>query len=172
MSLQFLTVEMIECATQNDGFVDQTQFKTNSQYVFDSLKFSADALDVVNTYIRRIRPLCKPKCEYVILTTNGTQYTAFCNAMSLLTHEAIGKHITPTRYRAIVESESVVRLEKDKQALISLDQKHSSYVAKRCYQKKLSRDVAEGGAEAMKELVGEGRDNHTGVLATVLFYRH
>ena len=26
MSLQFLTVEMIECATQNDGFVDQTQF--------------------------------------------------------------------------------------------------------------------------------------------------
>ena len=119
-------------------------------------------------YIRIIRPLCKPKCNYVILTTNGTQYTAFCNAMSILTHEAIGKHITPTRYRAIVESESVVRLDKEKQAIISHDQKHGSIIAKRCYQKKLSREVAEDGANAMKELVGEERDQHTGVLASAL----
>ena len=135
MSLQFLTMEMIDLATKNGGFVDQSQFKTNDQYGFDSLKFSNDALDVVNTYIDRIRPLCMPKCEFVLLTTSGKQYTAFCNALSLLTHEAIGKHITPTRYRAIVESESVVRLDKDKQAIISKDQKHSSAVARRYYQK-------------------------------------
>ena len=168
MSLQFLTLEMIDLATKNGGFVDQTQFKTNDQYGFDSLKFSKDALDVVNTYINRIRPLCKPRCEFVILTTCGTQYTAFCNALSLLTHESIGKHITPTRYRAIVESESVVRLDKDKQEVISKDQKHSSGCARKYYQKRLSREVAEEGAEAMKELVGDERENHTGILAGVL----
>ena len=168
MSLQYLTLDMINLAKENGGFVDQSQFKTNDQYGFDSLKFSTDALDVVNTYIDRIRPLCQPKCAFVLLTTNGTQYTAFCNALSLLTHEAIGKHITPTRYRAIVESESVVRLDKDKQASINKDQKHSSTVARKFYQKRLSREVAEEGAEAMKELVGDERESHTGALASVL----
>ena len=168
MSLQYLTLDMINLAKENGGFVDQSQFKTNDQYGFDSLKFSTDALDVVNTYIDQIRPLCHPKCEFVLLTTNGTQYTAFCNALSLLTHEAIGKHITPTRYRAIVESESVVRLDQDKQASINKDQKHSSAVARKFYQKRLSREVAEEGAEAMKELVGDERESHTGALASVL----
>ena len=168
MSLQYLTTQMIDLAMKNGGFVDQSQFKTNDQYGFDSLKFTNDALDVVRTYIDRIRPLCQPKCDFVLLTTNGTQYTAFCNALSLLTHEAIGKHITPTRYRAIVESESVVRLDKEKQTIISKDQKHSSAVAKRFYQKRLSREVAEEGAEAMKELVGDERESHTGALAKVL----
>ena len=168
MSLQYLTVDMITLANKNGGFVDQTQFKTNDQYGFDSLVFSEDALDVVNTYIKVIRPLCKPKCEYVILTTAGTQYTAFCNALSLLTLEAIGKHITPTRYRAIVESESVERLPKDKQMIISHDQKHTNVVARKHYQKKLSREVAEEGAAAMRELVGTERDKHTEVLASDL----
>ena len=168
MSLQYLTTQMIDMAMKNGGFVDQSQFKTNDQYGFDSLKFTNDALDVVKMYIDRIRPLCQPKCEFVLVTTCGTQYTAFCNALSLLTHEAIGKHITPTRYRAIVESESVVRLDKQKQTIISKDQKHSSAVAKRFYQKRLSREIAEEGAEAMKELVGDERESHTGVLATVL----
>lgn len=168
MSLQYLTLQMIDLALENGGFVDQSQFKTNDQYGFDSLKFTNDTLDVVKTYIDRIRPLCQPKCDFVLLTTNGTQYTAFCNALSLLTHEAIGKHITPTRYRAIVESESIVRLNKEKQTIISKDQKHSSAVARKYYQKKLSREVAEEGAEAMKELVGNERDSHTGVLASVL----
>ena len=168
MSLQYLTVDMITLANKNGGFVDQTQFKTTDQYGFDSLMFSEDALDVVNTYIKVIRPLCKPKCEYVILTTAGTQYTAFCNALSLLTLEAIGKHITPTRYRAIVESESVERLPKDKQLIISHDQKHTNVVARKHYQKKLSREVAEEGAAAMRELVGTERDKHTEVLASDL----
>ena len=168
MSLQFLTLDMMTRATSNGGFVDQTQFKTTDQYGFDSLMFTKDALDVVNTYIERIRPLCKPKCDYVILTTAGTQYTAFCNALSLLTLEAIGKHITPTRYRAIVESESIERLPKDKQQIISQDQKHCSAVARKHYQKKLSREVAEEGAAAMRELVGTERDKHTEDLATDL----
>ena len=169
MSLQYLTVEMMTAATSNGGFVDQTQFKTADQFLFDTLKFSEDALDVVNTYINRIRPLCKPKCDYVILTTKGNQYTAFCSALSLLTHEALGQHITPTRYRQIVESESVEKLNKVQQEIISKDQKHSSYIARRSYQKKLSREVAVEGIAAMKELVGsDQRDEHTGELAGTL----
>ena len=168
MSLQYLTVDMLESAKQNDGFVDQTKFKTSNQFQFDTLKFSKDALDVVSLYQERIRPLCVPKCDYVIINTSGTQYSSFCNAMSILTHEAIGKHITPTRYRAIVETESVDRLDKEKQAIISQDQKHSSAIARRCYQKKLSRQIAVEGAEAMKELVGDDREHHTELLANSL----
>ena len=104
-------------------------------------------------YMDEIRPWSQSKCEFVAVTTSGTQYTAFCNALYLLTNEAIGKHITPTRYRAIVESESVVCLDKEKQTMLSRDQKHLSAVAKRFYEKKLSRKVGEEGAEAMKELV-------------------
>ena len=168
MSLQFLTLEMLDEAMENDGFVDQTKFKTSDRYVYDTLKFTQDALEVVHMYRERIRPLCTPKCDYVILTTSGTQYTAFCNALSVLTFESIGKHITPTRYRAIVETESTERLTKDQQATITKDQKHSSYIARRSYQKTLSRNVANDGAAAMKELVGDGREKHTGVLAAAL----
>ena len=166
MSLQFLTTTMVDLATKNDGFIDQTEFKTKDGFIFDSLKFTTDALEVIKSFITNIRPLCAPKCEYVILTSKGTQYTAFGNAMSLLVHQAIGKHITPTRYRQIVESESVTRLSPSKQKIINKDQKHSSYVAKRCYQKKLSREIAEEGHGAMTELVGEDRDIHTKTLAS------
>ena len=168
MSLQFLTMQMIDSANANGGFVDQSKFKTSETFAFDTLKFSPAALDILGGYCARIRPLCNPKCEYVILTTSGTQYTAFCNAMSMLTFDAIGKHITPTRYRAIIETASLERLEPDKQAIISRDQKHSSYVAKRCYQKQLSRSVAVNGAEAIKDLVGTQRDEHTEALADSL----
>lgn len=168
MSLQYLTLEMLDAAMANDGFVDQTKFKTSDRYIYDTLKFSPDALEVVDMYRERIRPLCGPKCEYVIVTTGGTQYTAFCNALSVLTFESIGKHITPTRYRAIVETESTERLNKEQQATITKDQKHSSYIARRCYQKSLSRDVAANGAVAMKELVGKAGEQHTSTLVEAL----
>ena len=168
MSLQYLSMQMIDSANENGGFVDQSLFKTSEKFVFDTLKFSQPALDIVHGYRSRIRPLCNPKCDYVILTTNGTQYTAFCNAMSMLTFDAIGKHITPTRYRAIIETASIERLDTEKQAVISKDQKHSSYVARRCYQKKLSRDVATDGVDAMKELFGTEREEHTDELADSL----
>ena len=168
MSLQYLTMQMIDAATKNGGFVDQSQFKTADKFAFDTLKFSQPALDIIHGYRSRIRPLCNPKCDFVILTTSGTQYTAFCNALSMLTFDAIGKHITPTRYRAIVETASIENLDTDQQAVISKDQKHSSYVARRCYQKILSRTVATEGVEAMKELVGSQRDGHTNELAASL----
>ena len=168
MSVQFLTTEMMELAKTHGGFVDQTQFKTSDVYLFDSLKFSDAAIDVVDSYIQTIRPLCKPKCDYVLLTNNGTQYTAIGSSMSLLVHQAIGKYINPTRYRQIVESASAGRLTKEQQEVISKDQKHTNYIAKRCYQKQLSRDVAAAGVECMKELVGEKREVHTSELADEL----
>ena len=168
MSLQFLTLGMLDAAMDSDGYVDQTKFKTSDRYMYDTLKFSKDALEVVQMYRERIRPLCRPQCEYVIVTTSGTQYTAFCNALSVLTFESIGKHITPTRYRSIVESESIERLPKEQQEIITKDQKHSSYVARRCYQKSLSRDVAKDGAVAMKALVGDGPERHTSRFAESL----
>ena len=168
MSVQFLTTQMMELAKSNDGFVDQKQFKTSDVYLFDSLKFSNAAIAVIDSYIDVIRPLCKPKCDFVLLTNNGTQYTAIGSAMSLLVHQAIGKYINPTRYRQIVESASAGQLTKQQQEVISKDQKHSNYIAKRSYQKQLSRDVATAGAECMRELVGHERDSHTSELADEL----
>ena len=168
MSVQFLTTQMMDLAKDNDGFVDQTQFKTSDVYIFDSLKFTKGAIDVLDSYINVIRPLCKPKCDYVLLTNNGTQYTAIGSGMSLLVHQAIGKYINPTRYRQIVESASVGRLTREQQEVISKDQKHSPYIAKRSYQKQLSREVAAAGAECMRELVGSKRDCHTSELAEEL----
>ena len=71
-----------------------SQFKTNDQYGFHSLKFTNDVLEAVKMYMDEIRPWSQSKCEFVAVTTSGTQYTAFCNVFSLLTHEVIGKHIT------------------------------------------------------------------------------
>ena len=115
-----------------------------------------------------VRPLMTPSCEYLLLTTNGKQYTALGYAMSLLVHQAIGKYVNPTRYRQIIESESCERLTPTEMEAISKDQKHSSYVAKRIYQKKLSRDVAAQGKSCMVKMVGQERDNHTKHLASAL----
>ena len=64
---------------KNSGFVDQSEFKTNDQYGFDSLKFTNDALDVVKMYIDIVHPLCQPKCEFVLVTVqsamNGHWYS-------------------------------------------------------------------------------------------------
>ena len=102
-----MTVDMIEAAKQNDGFVDQTKFKTSNQFLFDTLKFTKDALDFVVMYMERIRPLCTPKCDYVILNSNGTQYTSFCNAMSILTHGVFTSIMRPRR--ALISLKSVLK---------------------------------------------------------------
>ena len=133
MSIQFLTTDMIDLAHKNGGFVDATQFKTSKEFTFDSLKFSEASLIVMDKYINYVRPFCHPNpdCNYVLLTTKGTQYSAIGSAMSLIVHQAIGKHINPTRYRQIVETASRENLPVDQQQCLSDDQKHSSFVAKR-----------------------------------------
>ena len=52
--------------------------------------------------------------------------------------------------------------------IISQDQKHSSQVAARSYQKRLSRDVAVRGKECMEKMLGESRTASTGQLREIL----
>lgn len=165
MSFRFITLELVKNAKENGGYIDATKFKTSQQYMFDTLVFTADTLDILQSYIDVVRPLLKPKCDYVLVSAAGTQYSALGSAMSLLVHEAIGKTINPTRYRQIVETESSIRLNEMQRRTLSDDMKHTSYVAKRSYVKRASRETATKASVCMTELVGEGREKHTSNLA-------
>ena len=165
MTYQYLTVKMVEEAAENGGFVDQTKFKTCDKFVFDTLILTDDVIKILDSYISSIRPLLLPKCEYVVLTCNGTQYKAFGSAMSLLVYQAIGKSVNPTRYRQIIESESYMQLDERERDTVSRDQKHSSGVAKRIYQKRLSRDVAMDARACLQKMTGTERETHTQDLA-------
>ena len=68
--------------------------------------------------------------------------------------DAIGKYIHPTRYRQIVETQSLNQLTSEEQRVLSEDQKHSSAVAKVHYQKQRSREVALKGHECLQKLQG------------------
>ena len=92
------------------GFVDQTEFKTAQQYTFDFLLFDKKSTDLIDDYISFVRPRLHPKCDYVLVTQNGTQYSKLSDLVSRLVYEVIGKHIHPTRYCQIVETESAARL--------------------------------------------------------------
>ena len=168
-SIQFLSTDMIKNA-HTTGFVDQTQFKTSNEYIFDSLTFTPDSLVVIDSYINHIRPLCSPKsdCEYVLVSSKGTQLQNVGECMSLTVQTAIGKFINPTRYRQIIETESDDKLTPKQQATITLDQRHTSAVAKRYYVKKSSRQTSLAGAEIMAELTGPGRKEHNQELAKQL----
>ena len=74
--------------------------------------------------------------------------------MSKLVFDAIGKYIHPTRYRQIVETQSLNELTSEEQRMLSEDQKHSSAVAKVHYQKQRSREVALKGHECLQKLQG------------------
>ena len=74
--------------------------------------------------------------------------------MSKLVFDAIGKYIHPTRYRKIVETQSLNELTSEEQRILSEDQKHSSAVAKVRYQKQPSREVALKGHECLQKLQG------------------
>ena len=82
-----------------------------------------------------MRPLLKPQCEYLLLNRSGSQFQKLTELLSVLVFEAIGKYIHPTRYRQIIETESVNNLDLEAQQLVSEDQKHSSNVARVHYQK-------------------------------------
>ena len=74
--------------------------------------------------------------------------------MTKMVFDAIEKYIHPSRYRQIVETESVKNLTKEEQDVVSKNQKHSSVVARVHYQKQHSRDLAKKGQECMKKLQG------------------
>ncbi len=135
--------------------VDQTIFKTTQRYAFNSLYFDEISLGIVEDYVKLVRPLLNPQCEYLLLNRNGTQFQKLTDLLSVLVFEPIGKYIHPTRYRQIIETESVNNLDLEEQRFVSEDQKHSSNVARVHYQKLRSRDVAIKGRSCVDKLRGE-----------------
>ena len=127
MTYQHLQVEMAEKAKKNTGFMDQKGFKTASIYTH---------------YVIDIRPLLKPRCDYVLVTRSGAQFTKLSNLMSKLAYDSIGKYVHPTRLCQIIESESSISLERSELEIVLEDQKHCFAVAKVHYKKRRSRDIA------------------------------
>ena len=60
MTYQYLTVEMVNKAKTNGGFIDQKMFKTAGKYGFDSLYLTETSMQVLDGYINHIRPLLRP----------------------------------------------------------------------------------------------------------------
>jgi hypothetical protein len=168
MTFQFLTLPMIERARQNNGFIDQTEFKTAEKYLFDTLVVTEEVFIIVDAYIDYVRPLFNPTCDYLLVSNTGSQYKSLTTAMTILVHEAIGKYVHPTRYRQIVETSSVERLTRNEQEIISEDQKHSSTVAKVFYQMKQSRNVAMQGKRCMEKMLGDTRKEKDEGIVNVL----
>ena len=154
MTYQYLTVDMLRTAKENGGFIDQKQFKTASTYGFDSLILTDASMKVLESYIDFVRPLLKPQFQFVLITRNGGQHSKLGDVMSKLVFDAIGKYIHPTRYRQIVETQSLDKLTGKEQRILSEDQKHSSAVAKVHYQKQRSREVAVKAHECLQKLQG------------------
>ena len=102
-------------------------------------------MQVLDGYVSFVRPLLKPQCNFVLVTRTGGQHNKLGEVMSRLVFDAIGKYIHPTRYRQIVETQSLNQLTGKKQRILSEDQKHISAVAKVHYQKQRSREVAVKG---------------------------
>ena len=155
MTYQYLTVDMVETAKANGGFIDQKKFKTAARFGFDTLCLTDTSLQVLDAYISHVRPLLKPNCDYVLVTKKGNQHTKIGQLMGKMVFDATGKYIHPTRYRQIVETTSQKQLDTKEQEAISEDQKHSSVVAKVHYQKRRSRDIASKAHECLKKLHGD-----------------
>ena len=152
MTYQYLTVDMVRAAKENGGFIDQKKFKTASKYGFDSLILTDACMQVLDSYINFVRPLLKPQCEFVLVTRNGGQHSKLGDVISKLVFDAIGKFIHPTRYRQIVETQSLNMLTSKEQQILSEDQKHSSAVAKVHYQKQRSGEVVVKAHECLQKL--------------------
>ena len=153
MTFQYLTIEMITKAKTNGGFIDQTQYKTAGKYLFDTLIITDEVMTILDTYITHTRPLLNPTTTYLLTSSTGGQYQSLTTAMTMLVHQAIGKHINPTRYRQIVETASSDILSREEQECVSQDQKHSSTVARMFYKKKQSRQVALEGKRCMDKMI-------------------
>ena len=158
MTYQYLTIDMISNIGE-DGIIDQTVFKTQDKYGFDSLIFTKDTVDIINGYIACIRKRLNPQSDYLLISRNGTQLTRLSDIFGRIVYQAIGKYINPTRYRQIIETESAQKLSFEDQNSISEDQKHTSLVARVHYKKLHSRTVAEKAKESMDKL----RDNGSSV---------
>ena len=145
MTYQYLTVEMVNKAKTNGGFIDQKMFKTAGKYGFDSLYLTETSMQVLDGYINHIRTLLRPTCDFVLVTRNGGQHNKLGELLSKLVFDATGKYVHP----------SSRQLSSSAQSTISEDQKHSSVVARVHCQKQRSREVASKAHKYLERLYGE-----------------
>ena len=59
--------------------------------------------------------LIKPQCDFVLVNRNGGQLGKLGEIMSKLVFDAIGKYIHPTRFRQIVETQSLNEVTSEEQ---------------------------------------------------------
>ena len=83
-----------------------------------------------------------PCYDYVLICRNGKQISKLSNIFGRVVFLAIGKYMYPTRYKQIIETESVEKLTLDEQTCLREDQKHTSNVAKIHYEKFRSENIA------------------------------
>ena len=89
-----------------------------------------------------------PCYDYVLICRNGKQISKLSNIFGRVVFLAIGKYMYPTRYKQIIETESVEKITLDEQTClrdkikIRQDQKHTSNVAKIHYEKFRSENIA------------------------------
>ena len=145
---------MVKAAKANCGLIDQKTFKTAGKYGFDFVILTDTSMQILEGYINLLTPLLKPQCDVVLVTKDGSQHSKLGNEMSKLVFDAIGKYIHPTRYRQIVETQSLHALNDKEHRLLCKYQKHSSVVAKVHYQKRRSRDVSVKANECLQKLQG------------------
>ena len=155
MTYQYLTTDMVSSLPERGGIIDSTMFKTAVSYSFDSLLISSDVMKILTSYTTYIRPQLNPQCHYLLVSRNGTQLKKLGDIFGRMVFQAIGRYIHPTRYRQIVETESSKSLSPDEQNQLSLDQKHSSRVARVHYRKLESQQVAINGQKCMSKLLSQ-----------------
>ena len=156
MTYQYLTFDMIKQAKKNGGYIDQKVFATASNYGFNSLVINKTSRHIIEDFVKFVLPLSSPKCNYLLI--NGLQHNKLTRMMSQLVFKAIGQYINLTRYRQIIETESVLNLSPDEPKWVTEDQKHSFNVARTHYQKKRSRDIALKGQCCMNKLRGKAEE--------------
>ena len=70
-----------------------------------------------------------------------------------------------------MENESVAKLSLEDQKSMTMDQKHSSYVAKVYDQKQTSRRIATEGKISREKLSGQDRDSTDAQISQILFHK-
>ena len=81
MIYQYLTLDMINQAKKNGGYIDQKVFKTASNYRFDSLVNDKTSRHIIEDFVKFVRPLSSPKCNSLLINRNGLQHNKLTHMM-------------------------------------------------------------------------------------------
>ena len=142
ITYQYLTLEMIDDAQRNAGFVDQKKFKTTDHYVFDSFNLQPTSLRVIQGYRKHVRPLLMPTCDFLLADQNGAQFSNPQRHLVNLCLMLLASISTQQDIDRLLRLRVPLGLDNEEQEWISEDQKHSYHVARICYERKTSRNVA------------------------------